>query len=711
VQNVGLVVIDEIHLLGEDRGPVLEVIVSRMRYISSQTQSPVRFVGMSTAIANAQDVADWLGAKDGGVFNFHPSVRPVPMQVHIQGYEGQFYCPRMAIMNKPTFAAIQDYSKDKPVIVFVSSRRQTRLTALDLIQLGAQTENPRQFVRADEEELRQAVSRIKDPNLRHTISFGIGLHHAGLCEGDRNLVENLFEQCKIQVLVSTSTLAWGVNLPAHLVVIKGTEFYDAPSKRYVDFPITDVLQMMGRAGRPQFDTVGIAVVMVHAPKKAFYKRFLYEPFPVESSLSDALHNHINAEIVSGTIKTKAHAVDYLTWTYFFRRLLCNPAYYHLEDTSHEGISAYLASLVQRTLEDLEDTECIEVEEDQINATTLGRITAYYYLDHTTAHMFASNVANLVDQQSVLDVLSKATEFAELPVRHNEEHLNADLAKQVQFGGMGGAMESPHTKTSLLIQAHIGKVPMPIADYNTDLRSVLEQTGRVLQALVDVTADAGYLDAALQVMRLSQSMTACLFADQSSLLTLPNVTERVARNLNDIGISALRQLVDMSREDVVGVLRKCGVVGAHAAGAQQLLQQLPSIRFSAVIAGDGGKVKGGAGGKGSVFEMEAGGEGEMVMRIEQTNRAKRGSAAYVPKSNNLPSKARSEGWWAVVGCKETDELLALKRLSIRRDSTSTVLSFLAPEDPGHATLTAYIISDCYVGLDVEHDVPLLLHPTS
>jgi replicative superfamily II helicase len=58
--------------------------------------------------------------------------------------------------------------------------------------------------------------------------------------------------------------------------------------------------MMGRAGRPQFDTVGIAVVMVHAPKKAFYKRFLYEPFPVESSLSDALHNHLNAEVSSYT---------------------------------------------------------------------------------------------------------------------------------------------------------------------------------------------------------------------------------------------------------------------------------------------------------------------------------------------------------------------------------------------------------------------------
>lgn len=47
----------------------------------------------------------------------------------------------------------------------------------------------------------------------------------------------------VQVLVATSTLAWGVNTPAHLVVIKGTEYYDAPSRRYVDFPITDVLQV------------------------------------------------------------------------------------------------------------------------------------------------------------------------------------------------------------------------------------------------------------------------------------------------------------------------------------------------------------------------------------------------------------------------------------------------------------------------------------
>ena len=78
--------------------------------------------------------------------------------------------------------------------------------------------------------------------------------------------------------------------------------------------------MMGRAGRPQFDDNGVAVILVHDQKKRFYKKFLYEPFPVESSLLNVLADHLNAEIVAGTISSKQEALDYLTWTYFFRRL-------------------------------------------------------------------------------------------------------------------------------------------------------------------------------------------------------------------------------------------------------------------------------------------------------------------------------------------------------------------------------------------------------
>lgn len=539
VKQVGLVIIDEIHLLGEDRGPVLEVIVSRMRYISTQTSQNVRFMGMSTAIANAKDVADWLGVSEGGCFNFHPSVRPVPMQVHMQGYDGKHYCPRMASMNKPAYAAILDYSRDQPVIVFVSSRRQTRLTAIDLAQHSMAADSPRQFLKMDDDELQGVLVQVKDQNLKHTLTFGVGLHHAGLAETDRSLCETLFAQNKIQVLVSTSTLAWGVNLPAHLVIIKGTEFYDAPTKRYVDMPVTDILQMMGRAGRPQFDTVGIAVVMVHAPKKNFFKRFLYEPFPVESSLPDVLQDHFNAEIVAGTITCMRDAIDYLTWTYFFRRLLGNPTYYHLTASDPETLSGltipsrphfpplaavsfcrplpfcvggaerggvgvcalvagFLQGLVQNNLDDLANAGLIEVDGEIIAPTTLGRIGSFYYLKYPTLETFANGVESVSNVDEALDLLCNAEEFAELPVRHNEEHLNADLNKKIRTK-LASDMLSPHTKTNLLLQAHFGREALPIADYLTDTKTVMDNVPRVLQAFVDVCGDKGYLSAAFMAM--------------------------------------------------------------------------------------------------------------------------------------------------------------------------------------------------------------------
>ena len=92
-----------------------------------------------------------------------------------------------------------------------------------------------------------------------------------------------------------------MNLPAHLVIVKGTEFFDGKLSRYVDYPVTDILQMMGRAGRPQFDKEGTAVIMCEESKKTFLKKFLYEPFPVESCLGDRMTETINAEVSIGTI--------------------------------------------------------------------------------------------------------------------------------------------------------------------------------------------------------------------------------------------------------------------------------------------------------------------------------------------------------------------------------------------------------------------------
>ena len=84
VQNVDLFVVDELHLIGGESGPVLEVVCSRMRYMSSQIDRKVRIVALSSSVANAKDLGQWLGATTHGLFNFHPNVRPVPLELHIQ---------------------------------------------------------------------------------------------------------------------------------------------------------------------------------------------------------------------------------------------------------------------------------------------------------------------------------------------------------------------------------------------------------------------------------------------------------------------------------------------------------------------------------------------------------------------------------------------------------------------------------------------------
>lgn len=432
VRQVSLVIIDEIHLLGGDRGPILEIIVSRMNYIASQSKGSVRLVGMSTACANAMDLGNWLGVKEG-LFNFRHSVRPVPLQIFIDGFpEQRGFCSLMQSMNRPTFLAIKTHSPEKPVIVFVASRRQTRLTAKDLINLCGMEDNPRRFVRMSEDDLQLNLSRVKDDALREALSFGIGLHHAGLVEADRQLAEELFANNKIQILVATSTLAWGVNLPAHLVVVKGTQYFDAKIEGYKDMDLTDVLQMLGRAGRPQFDSSGIARIFTQDAKKAFYKHFLHTGFPVESSLHNVLDNHLGAEASAGTISTKQDALDYLTWTFFFRRLHKNPSYYGLEIPAeeHNTIASqqlainFMVELVDKSLGELAESGCITLHSNgDVDSTPLGKIMSYYYLSHKTIRHLVKHAKRDASFQDVLAWMCGATEFDELPVRHNGKSLH------------------------------------------------------------------------------------------------------------------------------------------------------------------------------------------------------------------------------------------------------------------------------------------------
>jgi antiviral helicase SLH1 len=696
VRQVSLVIIDEIHLLGGDRGPILEIIVSRMNYIASQSKGSVRLLGMSTAAANASDLGNWLGVKEG-LFNFRHSVRPVPLEIFIDGFpEQRGFCPLMQSMNRPTFLAIKAHSPTKPVIVFVASRRQTRLTARDLINFCGMEDNPRRFLHMSEEDLALNLTRVKDEALREALSFGIGLHHAGLVETDRQLSEELFANNKIQILVATSTLAWGVNLPAHLVVVKGTQFFDAKTEGYKDMDLTDVLQMLGRAGRPQFDSSGIARIFTQDSKKEFYKHFLHTGFPIESALHKVLDNHLGAEISAGTISTKQDALDYLTWTFFFRRLHKNPSFYGLEISAeeHNTIAAqtmandYMISLVETSLNELAESSCISIEgTGDIDSTPLGKIMSYYYLSHQTIRYLAKHAKRDASFADVLAWISHATEYDELPVRHNEDLINAELSNALPLPAddFGLPMWDPHVKAFLLLQAHFSRIDLPISDYVGDLNSVLDQSIRIVQASIDILTELGYLSSCEMMIALLQSIKSARWPDDGPLSMFPNVDVEQEKERIKHPRANPRSLIEASTAPN-NVLEKAarfsGVAQPMIGRFMEPVARLPNVKFE-------------------VGNTNALAVSVHMVRMNPARTGREGMRIYAPRY----PKPQTEGYFVVIGYSGTDEIVALKRVgwnsSGRAGSSgskqqATARISLPPEAQGRR-LDIALLSDAYIGM--------------
>ena len=615
---------------------------SGMNYIAESTNNPVRLLGMSTACANATDLGNWLGVKEG-LFNFRHSVRPVPLELYIDGFpEVRGFCPLMQSMNRPTFLAIKNHSPDKPVIVFVPSRRQTRLTAKDLVNFCGMEDNPRRFLNMDEDDLQLNLARVKDDALKEAISFGIGLHHAGLVETDRQLSEELFLNNKIQILVATSTLAWGVNLPAHLVIVKGTQFYDAKIEGYKDMDLTDVLQMLGRAGRPQFDNSGVARIFTQDSKKDFYKHFLHTGFPVESSLHTVLDDHLCAEISAETIVTKQDALDYLTWTFFFRRLHKNPSYYGLEISAeeHNTIEAqklaneFMIHMVDSSLGELQKSSCIDVQGNgNVDPTPLGKIMSYYYLSHKTIRYLARHAKPGASFSDVLTWMSRATEYDELPVRHNEDLINAELSRNLPFEGtsFGLPMWDPHVKAFLLLQAYMSRIALPITDYVGDQTSVLDQSIRIVQAAIDVLTEMGYLSSCLAMIQLLQCIKSARWPADPPASILPGVLEDTRDK------TTLKNIAAGSAKSVRQLATRLSVPDRFYDRFAKAVARLPDVKVS--------------------VEGEPTTSGVRIQLKRVNPLLDREGRVFAPRY----PKPQVEGWFVVLADREKDEVLAVKRV--------------------------------------------------
>ncbi|KAH7852113.1 hypothetical protein Vadar_020837 [Vaccinium darrowii] len=184
----------------------------------------------------------------------------------------------------------------------------------------------------------------------------------------------LFETGWIQVCVMSSSMCWGVPLSAHLV-------------DHTDYPVTDLLQMMDHASRPLLDNSGKCANLCHAP----------------------------------LIENKQDAVDYLTWTFMYGRLTQNLNYYNLQGVSHRHLSDHLSELVENTLNDLEASKCVVVEEDvELSPLNLGMIASYYYISYTTIERFSSLLSPKTKMKGLLEILASASEYALLSIRPGEE---------------------------------------------------------------------------------------------------------------------------------------------------------------------------------------------------------------------------------------------------------------------------------------------------
>ncbi|KAI1335443.1 Sec63 Brl domain-containing protein [Xylariaceae sp. FL0016] len=692
VRQVSLVIIDEIHLLAGDRGPILEIIVSRMNYIAESTKNSVRLLGMSTACANATDLGNWLGVKEG-LFNFRHSVRPVPLESYIDGFpEVRGFCPLMQSMNRPTFLAVKTHSPEKPVIVFVPSRRQTRLTAKDLINFCGMEDNPRRFVHMSEDDLQLNLTRVKDDALKEAINFGIGLHHAGLVESDRQLAEELFLNNKIQILIATSTLAWGVNLPAHLVVVKGTQYYDAKIEGYKDMDLTDVLQMLGRAGRPQFDNSGVARIFTQDSKKDFYKHFLHTGFPVESSLHTVLDNHLGAEVSAETIISKQDALDYLTWTFFFRRLHKNPSYYGLEISAedHNTIAAqqlandFMIDMVNKSLDELAASKCVELYPNgDVDPTPLGKIMSYYYLSHKTIRHLVKHAKPNASFVDVLSWMSRATEYDELPVRHNEDLINAELSNNLPYQGntFGLPMWDPHVKAFLLLQAHMARIDLPITDYVGDQTSVLDQAIRIIQASIDVLTELSYLSSCLEMIKLLQCVKSARWPQDSPLAIFPGINADTVKDN-----TAFQKLTPQSRGQVEQLAKKSGVPSSQITRFTRAVSVIPNINV-----------------KTENITAQS-----LTISLKRLNPiVERDGRVYAPRY----PKPQTEGWFVVVCDVARDEIIAVKRVgwshgpnsSVRAgDKPTAKTNIKLPEADGkERKVDVLVLSDAYIGM--RHEV--------
>ncbi|WOO77743.1 U5 small nuclear ribonucleoprotein helicase [Vanrija pseudolonga] len=683
VQSIGLLIADELQLIGGDVGSTYEAIVSRTRYVSQQTGVPTRIVACAVSLANARDLGDWIGASSQNVFNFSPSARPLPLEVHLQSFNVPHFPSLMLAMAKPAYLAMVEHAQGRPTIAFVASRKQTKLTANDILTYVLADEDEYRFLNVEPSDLEPHLARLEDQDLAETLKYGIGYYHEALSKTDKRIVTALFETGAIKVLVASKDTAWSLPVTSYMVIIMGVQYFDGQEHRYVDYAIADVLQMMGRACRPTIDTSSRCVLMCQQTRKDFFKKFLAEALPVESSLPNFLHDHFNAEIVARTIENKQEAVDWCTWTWFYRRLSQNPGFYNLQGTTPTHIAEYLSELVENTVNDLEQSECIMVQDDMdLVPNNLGMIASFYYISYVTVETFSASIKDTTKLKGLLEIVSSAHEFETVPIRNHEDSLLERIYDRVPVKVAKPDFHSPYFKTYLLLQAHFSRMHLP-PDLAIDQASILGKVTGLLSACVDVMSSKSYLNC-LGAMDLSQMCVQAVWDRDSPLKQVPYFDKDVLERFKKANYDSVYDIMELEDNERSHLLQ---MNDRQLARVAKFVNSYPNIEVSYEIED-----------KDSLDSTTP-----VTVNVTLDREADEDNPDdMVADAQYYPGRKLVQ-WWVVIGDTASKQLYAIKKVTVKA-RLDAKLEFNLPQ--GEHNLKLYLISDSYAGADQDFDLETL-----
>jgi helicase len=373
MDEISLVVADEVHLLNDsERGPTLEVVLARLMQINPEIQ----ILALSATIRNVEELADWLKAQ-----YVTTEWRPVKLKegvlLHqeIQFKDGGAVKIGKRAKNAALNLALHIVKSGGQALIFASTRRNAVSLAK---KVAAELES---FLsRAAKRSLNLLGDRILATGERTRVSElladlvkrGAAFHHAGLGGGHRRLLENAFREGKVKVLAATPTLAFGVNLPARMVVISDYRRYEVG---YGYYPITvlEYKQMAGRAGRPKYDKVGEAILIAKTGDEQDYLMESYvlsKPERIWSKLAveRILRPHVLSTIAAKYAQTEQGVYDFFGKTFY----------------AYQYDPKAIKLVITKILKFLYDEQMIEVAGRDVFATQFGRRVSELYIDPISA---------------------------------------------------------------------------------------------------------------------------------------------------------------------------------------------------------------------------------------------------------------------------------------------------------------------------------------